>query len=73
MPNFALIKNGVIENLIIASDAETANNLSNYIWIDDVATLIDSPYTIVEYSIPTLGGTYTDGKFVSQELETLGE
>jgi hypothetical protein len=50
MANFAVIKDGVVVNVIVAPDLATAE------------TLTES--TCVEYTIPVPGSTYADGKFI---------
>jgi hypothetical protein len=51
MASFAVIKNGIIENCIAAESLAIAEEVTGL--------------TCVEYTIPQIGGTYVDGKFIA--------
>ena len=51
MANFAVIKNGIIENCIVADSLAIAEEVTEA--------------TCIEYTLPQVGGTYVDGKFIA--------
>jgi len=51
MTTFAVIKDGVIENCIVADSQVIAEELTGL--------------TCIEYTVPQIGGTYVDGKFIA--------
>ena len=51
MANFAVINNGVVENCIVAESQAIAEEVTGL--------------TCVEYTVPQIGGTYVDGKFIA--------
>ena len=51
MATFAVIKDGIIDNCIVAESLAIAEEITGL--------------TCIEYTVPTVGGTYTDGKFIA--------
>ena len=51
MATFAVIKNGIVENCIVADSLATAEEITEA--------------TCIEYTVPQIGGTYVDGKFIA--------
>jgi len=51
MANFAVIKDGIIENCIVADSLAIAEEVTEA--------------TCIEYTVPQIGGTYVDGKFIA--------
>jgi hypothetical protein len=51
MANFAVIKDGIIENCIVADSLAIAEEATEA--------------TCIEYTVPSIGGTYVDGKFIA--------
>ena len=68
MKNFAIIKNGVIDNLIVCDTLENANLAVNGV-IEEIngQSVISLPevltYNCIEYIIPAIGDTYANGIF----------
>jgi hypothetical protein len=54
MATFAVIKDGIIENCIIAESLATAEQTTET--------------TCIEYTVPSIGGTYVDGKFIAPTI-----
>ena len=55
MPTFAVIKDDVVVNVIVADDLATAES--------------STESTCVEYVVPLPGATYVDGKFTNPVIE----
>ena len=51
MKNFAIINNGIVENCIVAESQLIAEEVTGL--------------TCVEYTVPSIGYTYVDGKFIA--------
>lgn len=51
MATFVVIKNGIIDNCIVAETQAIAEEVTGL--------------TCIEYTVPTIGGTYVDGKFIA--------
>jgi hypothetical protein len=51
MATFAVIKDGIIENCILADSLAIAEEVTEA--------------TCIEYTVPQIGGTYVDGKFIA--------
>jgi hypothetical protein len=51
MATFAVIKDGIIENCIVADSLAIAEEVTEA--------------TCIEYTVPQIGGTYVDGKFIA--------
>ena len=51
MATFAVIKDGIIENCIVADSLAIAEEVTEA--------------TCIEYTVPSIGGTYVDGKFIA--------
>ena len=55
MANFAVIKDGIIDNCIVAESQAIAEEVTGL--------------TCIEYTVPSIGGTYVDGKFIAPVRE----
>jgi hypothetical protein len=55
MATFAVIKDGIIDNCLVAETQAIAEELTGS--------------TCIEYTVPTIGGTYVDGKFIAPSGE----
>ena len=55
MATFAGIKNGIVDNCIVAESLAIAEEITGL--------------TCIEYTIPAVGDTYADGKFTSPAVE----
>lgn len=51
MATFAVIKDGIIDNCIVAESQAIAEETTSL--------------TCIEYTVPKIGGTYVDGKFIA--------
>ena len=51
MATFVVIKDGIIDNCIVAETQVIAEEVTGL--------------TCIEYTVPTIGGTYADGKFIA--------
>lgn len=51
MATFASIKDGVVDNCIVAESLEIAEEITGL--------------TCIEYTVPSVGFTYVDGKFIA--------
>lgn len=54
MPTFAVMKDNVVDNLIVAENLSTAESFTES--------------TCIEYVVPLPGATYVDGKFINPEI-----
>ncbi len=55
MATFASIKDGVVDNCIVAESLAIAEEITGL--------------TCIEYTIPSVGSTYVDGKFIAPVAE----
>jgi len=55
MATFAVIKDGIVDNCIVAESLAIAEEVTGL--------------TCIEYTVPLIGGTYADGKFTSPVVE----
>jgi hypothetical protein len=55
MATFAVIKDGIVDNCIVAESLAIAEEVTGL--------------TCIEYTVPLIGGTYADGKFTSPAVE----
>ena len=51
MATFAVIKDGIVDNCIVAESLASAEEVTGF--------------TCIEYTVPLIGGTYVDGKFIA--------
>jgi hypothetical protein len=69
MKTFAIIKDGVVDNLIVCDTLENANLAVNGIVEEiDGQSVISLPevltYECVEFTTPAIGDTYANGTFI---------